>query len=304
MTKSLRHLEFVSLCVLSVILWWHPLVSTLGLALRKDEYTHILLILPISAALIYLEWRSGKAQPKPNFRSGSVLLLLAVLAGLVGSRWWRSVGLPPDIQLSLSMLALVTWWIGSVVSCFGSRVFRMCVFPLCFLLWLVPFPESALNGIVSFLQQGSASASHLLFAAAGVPVTQDGVVLSIPGLTIEVARNCSSLRSSMLLWVTTMVLAQLLLRSTWRKAFVIAIAIPLAIMKNGLRIFVIAILSTRVDRGFMTGKLHLEGGVVFFMISLVVVFALLWILRRGEAPVLPAPALRPVGPQTLAGNIE
>jgi exosortase len=202
------------------------------------------------------------------------------------------------------MLALVTWWIGSFVCCFGTRVFRMCVFPLCFLLWLVPFPEFALNGIVSFLQQGSASASHLLFAAVGVPVTQDGVVLSIPGLTVEVAKECSSIRSSMMLWVTTVVLAQLLLRSTWRKALLIAIASPLAIVKNGLRIFAIAILTTRVDRGFMTGKLHQDGGVVFFMISLVVVFALLWILRRGEAPVLPAPALRPVGPQSLAGNID
>jgi exosortase len=304
MTKSLRHLDFVSLCVMSLILWWHPLVSTLGLALRKDEYTHILLIFPISAALIYLEWRSGNAQPKPNFRSGSVLLLLAVLAGLVGSRWLGPAGRPPDIQLSLSMLALVTWWIGSFVFCFGTRVSWMCVFPLCFLLWLVPFPEFALNGIVSFLQQGSASTSHLLFAAAGVPVTQEAVVLSIPGLTIEVAKNCSSIRSSMMLWVTTMVLAQLLLRSTWRKALVIAIAIPLAIVKNGLRIFAIAILTTRVDRGFMTGKLHQDGGVVFFMISLVVVFALLWILRRGEAPVLPAPALRPVGLKSLAGNID
>jgi exosortase len=304
MTKSLRHFDFVSLCVLSLILWWHPLVSTLELALRKDEYTQILLILPISAALIYLEWRSGNAQPEPNFRSGSVLLLLAVLVGLVGTRWWGPAVRPPDIQLFLSMLALVTWWIGSFVAGFGTSVFRMYAFPLYFLLWLVPFPQFALSHIVSFLQHGSASAAHLLFAAVGVPVTQDGFALSIPGLTIEVTKECSSIRSSTLLWVTTMVLAQLLLRSPWRKALVIVTAIPLAVMKNGLRIFAIAVLATRVDRGFMIGKLHHDGGIVFFMISLLVVFALLWILRRGEAPVLPAPALRPVSPQGLAGNID
>jgi hypothetical protein len=54
-------------------------------------------------------------------------------------------------------------------------------------------------------------------------------------------------------------------------------------MKNGLRIFAIAMLTTRVDRGFMTGELHKDGGVVFFM-----VLALLWILRRAEDHVLPA----------------
>src|ERR1700730_4265168 len=78
MTKSLRHLEFVFLCVLSLILWWHPLVSTMGLALRKDEYTHILLILPVSAALIYREWRANNPRPDPNFRTGSALLFVAV----------------------------------------------------------------------------------------------------------------------------------------------------------------------------------------------------------------------------------
>jgi exosortase/archaeosortase family protein len=90
--------------------------------------------------------------------------------------------------------------------------------------------------------------------------------------------------------------AQLLLRLPWPKALVIVTAIPLAVMKNGLRIFAIAMLTTRVDRGFMTGKLHKDGGVVFFMISLVVVLALLWILRRAEDRVLPAPASRSVGP--------
>lgn len=296
MTKSLRHLDFVFLCVLSLILWWHSLVSTLGLALRRDEYEYILLILPISAVLICLELISGNAQLEPNFRSGSVLLLLAALLGLVGSGWWGPASRLPDIQLSMSMLALVTWWIGSFVSCFGTRVFRMCVFPLCFLLWLVPFPAFALIRITSFLQQGSASAAHLLLAAAGVPVTQDGIVLSIPELTIEVTRECSSIRSSTLLWVTTMVLAQLLLRSPWHKALTMVTAIPIAVMKNGLRVFAIAMLTTRVDRGFMTGRLHMHGGVVFFMISLVIVLALLWFLRRAEDRLLPAPALRPMQP--------
>jgi exosortase/archaeosortase family protein len=63
---------------------------------------------------------------------------------------------------------------------------------------------------------------------------------------------------------------------------VIGLAVPLSIAKNGLRIFTIAMLGTRVDRGYLTGRFHHQGGIVFFAIALVVVFALLWILRRGE----------------------
>ena len=97
------------------------------------------------------------------------------------------------MQLSLDMLAVVTWWIGSFDCCFGTRICRMSVFPLCFLLWLVPLPEFALNHIVNFLQQGSAYAARLLFVIAGVPVTQDGLRLTTPGLTLEVAEECSSI---------------------------------------------------------------------------------------------------------------
>lgn len=257
-------------------------MSTLGLALRKDEYTHILIILPVSAALTYLEWGSGHAQPEANFRGDSVLMLLAVLAGLVGSRWLGPANLSPDLKLSLSMLTLVIWWIGSFVFCFGTRIALRFLFPLCFLFWLVPVPEQVLSKIVAFWQQGSATCASVLFSVWGVPVTQDGIRLSIPGLSLEVAQECSSLRSSLILVVTSMVLAQLLLHSVWQKAAVVLIAVPLSIAKNGFRIFTIAMLGTRIDPGYLTGRLHRNGGIIFFSIALAIEFLLIWVLMPSD----------------------
>src|SRR5271157_1460149 len=278
-TKLPPHLSLAVLLAVSLLVGWHPLVDTFALALRDAAYTHILLILPVSAALIFREWRSLRPIIAPNVRAGSALLAMAVLvAGL--ARGWSS--LSSDVQLSIRMFALVLAWIGAFVLCFGSRVSRSVLFPLCFLFGLVPFPQFALNEIVRLLQQGSAWAAYVLFSAVGVPVAQNGVLLTIPGLTVEVAQECSSIRSSSLLLVTTMVLAQLLLRSPWRTELVIGVAVPLSVAKNGLRIFTIAMLATRVDPGYLTGRLHHEGGVVFFTIALIGVFVLLWILRRGE----------------------
>jgi len=107
-------------------------------------------------------------------------------------------------------------------------------------------------------------------------------MLSIPGLDIEVARECSSIRSSLMLIVTTMVLAHLFLRSWWRKVLLIVMAIPLSVAKNGLRIVTIAELGTRFDRGFLDGKLHHHGGIIFLALAVVAVGALLWVLRRTE----------------------
>jgi exosortase len=219
------------------------------------------------------------------------MVLSVLIVGLARVPW---AGLTADVGLSLDIVALVVWWIAAFAFCFGTEVCRLLIFPLCFLFWLVPFPDFMLSRTVAWLQQGSSSAAQLLFAAAGVPVVRDGVMLSIPGLTIEVAKECSSIRSSLMLVVTTMVLAQLVLRSAWRKTLVVAVAVPLSLVKNGLRIFTIAMLGTRVDRGFLTGNLHHHGGVVFFLIALAGVFLLLWALRRTEGQIVPVRALDPV----------
>jgi exosortase len=281
MTKPAKHqLGFAALGAVSLLLGWRALVDTFSLSLRDDQYTYLLLIIPVSAALIFLEWRVLRTMLALNVRAGPVCLAIAGL--IAGSAFGWPVAPPPDLQLSIRMLALVLWWIGAFLLCFGSRPSRLVIFPLCFLLGLVPLPQLAVSTIVALLQQGSTWAARVLFEAYGVPVLQDGVLLTIPGLTLQVAQECSSIRSSSMLLVTTMVLAQLLLRSPWRKALAIGLAVPLSIAKNGLRIFTIAMLGTRVDPAYLTGRLHHEGGIVFFAIILLLTFAVLWILRKGE----------------------
>jgi len=206
--------------------------------------------------------------------------MVVLLSGFAN---WRSDGLADDVQLSVGMLALVLWWIVSFVTCFGTQTSRTLLFPLVFLLWMVPIPSFALNKVVEFLQAESAVAARLMFSLIGVPVSQQGFVLSIPGVNIEVARECSSIRSSVMLLVASMVLAQVSLRSPWSKALVIAATVPLSVAKNALRIVTLSVLATRVDPGFLTGRLHHQGGIVFFMISLAVLVLLLWMLRRAEA---------------------
>jgi exosortase len=227
-----------------------------------------------------MDWKSEEGFTGVGVSIGGGLLVVAGM--LAAAVRWNVVALPPDVQLSVSMAAFVVWWMGAFVLAFGTRAFRRALFPLCFLFWLVPFPEFVLEPIVSWLQRGSTASAHWLFAVARVHVEQRGMLVHIPGLTLEVAPECSSIRSSLVLVVTTMVLAQLLLRSPWRRALVVAVAIPLSVAKNGLRIFTIAMLATRVDRSFLTGRLHRQGGVIFLVIALAVIGLLIWVVRRGE----------------------
>jgi exosortase len=272
---------FVFLWLLSTAIFWHPFAETLRLALGDSEFTHIVLILPISAALVLSQWNSAKPTCSWSPWMGLFLGVTGVVAAL-SARWlgWTA----PDVRLSVEMVTLMIFWIAAFVLCFGARSARSLLFPLSFLFWMVPLPSFLLVRIIHALQQGSAFAASLLFSASNVPVSRQGFMLSIPGLNLEVARECSSIRSSLMLLITTMVLAHVLLRTVWRKALVVAAAVPLSVAKNGLRIFTLGMLSTRVDPSFLTGRLHHEGGGVFFSIALVLVGLLVWVLHRGERP--------------------
>jgi len=268
---------FGVLCAGSLLIGGNALLTTFALARNNDAYTHILLILPISIALLLMQWSSRKCKPDPSVRLGASLLALAVLIAVAGLRGERAGTSTNDTRLFLEMLAVVLWWMGSFLFCFGGQAFRACIFSLLFLLWLVPIPAVALNYLVSYLQQGSALTARELFTLAGIPVAQIGTVLRIPGgLSVEVTQECSSIRSSMMLAVISVVMSHLLVRSYWGRAAVMLAAVPLSVVKNGLRVFTLAVLGAYVDPGVVDSPLHHQGGVVFLALSVAGVLALIW----------------------------
>jgi len=179
------------------------------LALSSDAHTHNLLIPPLSVALIYFQARGAHFAWQRERWLGLILLTAALV--LRGFTRWDVWPLLPSGRLSLSIFALVMWWIGSVILCLGLRTFRSFLFPLCFLFLITPFPEHVLNWITEFPQQQTPVPAGALFRIAWVPVTREGIMLSIPGLDIEVASECSSIRSSMMDLVTTRYIAAVLL---------------------------------------------------------------------------------------------
>jgi exosortase len=280
MTTIQKHqAAFAALWAASLLLFWRPLLDTFSLSIGDDEYTHILLILPVSAVFAFMMPQLLRNTGEWNFRLALAFLAPAAVITVYAL---YATSLSSDVRLSAFMLAVVFLWIGFFMLCFGVRAFLSSLFPLIFLFGLVPLPKNVLNFIITLLQEGSAWSAHVLFATFGVPVVQQGNLITIPGLTIQVAQECSSIRSSSMLLVTTVVLVQIFLRSSWRKFLVVGCVIPLSVAKNGLRIFTLTMLGTRVDPSYLRGRLHHQGGIIFFIIALMGIFALLAVCQKGE----------------------
>jgi exosortase len=124
--------------------------------------------------------------------------------------------------------------------------------------------------------------ANLLFHLSGMPFFRVGPVFQLPNITIQVAQECSGIRSSLVLFITSILAANLFLKTTWRRLALIAIIIPLGILRNGFRIFVIGLLCVHVGPQMIHSLIHRRGGPLFFVVSLVPLLLVLWLLRKGD----------------------
>src|SRR5207248_3053094 len=138
------------------------------------------------------------------------------------------------------------------------------------------------NGLETASKLASAEAANFFFHLSGTPVLRDGTIFQLPGMVIEVAQECSGIRSSLVLFITGILASHLLLTSPWRRAVLVAVVIPLGILRNGFRILVISLLCVHVGPHMIHHPIHHRGGPVFFALSLIPLFLLLWWLRRGD----------------------
>ncbi len=285
-TTLQRHLAFAALLTISVAIFWTPLRTIAVLSLNEDRYSHLVLIPMISASLLYLEKARIFSQPKDGIGAGFPLLFgAAVIYGLSSL-----ARLGAGTRLSLAILSVVLTWAAIFALCYGSRALRAAAFPLGFLAFMIPFPESVLNWIVHALQSASADVSAVLFHATGMPSFRQGFRFLLPGVEIEVAQECSGIRSTFALVLVSVLAGYVLLRTASRRICFVLAVIPIGIFKNAVRIVTLSYLGVYVDRAYLEGKLHHQyGGLIFSSLSLLLVIPLLMLLRKSEAGNEPRP---------------
>jgi len=296
---SRQWLLFAGWIVLFSLLFTGPLVAFVRTSLSNDDVSYLVLIPFLSAWIMFRERRIivlGFSDAKLLF--GGSLLFLAGCAALASRVAGGSSSL--GLQLSGYILSLVLFWVAGFVLLFGKTAFKARYFPLLFLFLMVPLPKFLLDHVIHLLQAGSAWITGTLFDLLGVPVLREGFVFHLARVNIEVAEECSGIRSSMVLLILALLVAHFRLRSFWKKVLFLACGLFMMILKNGIRIVSLTLLAMYVDPSFLYGKLHHQGGIFFFIISLLLLAPLLWLLQRGEAfPPTDTPVARVQSPGNL-----
>jgi len=121
-----------------------------------------------------------------------------------------------------------------------------------------------------------------LFDLLHVPVMREGTVFHLPGLTIEVARECSGINSALAFLALSLVMAKLYVQAWWKRVLFIGCGLLVMILKNAIRIVTLTVLAMYVNPDFLNGNLHHHGGIVFFLVGLLVMWPVFRALRSAE----------------------
>jgi exosortase len=288
-TQASRTLVILAVSLITLSVFGFSLKTILGLGLHNDRYLQIVVAPLACALLLFFERSAIFSRPAWSPRAGIPLLSASVLLGIF------SLYFDPAARLPFAVLAMVLMWMAAFILCCGADSFRAGIYPLSCLFLMIPLPAGWMDQAATWLQHGSAAAAFEILRLPGIPVFRHGMVFSLPGLDFEVGPECSGIHSSLALMMIAIVAGYIFLRSGWTRLVLIALTIPIALLKNAIRIVVITLLGARVDRAFFDGPFHHRyGGLVFSAVAVLLFVLLLaglqaverrpWSRRAGDHP--------------------
>jgi exosortase C (VPDSG-CTERM-specific) len=265
--------------------------------LREDLFSYILLIPFITGFLVARRWRDLDHRFIPAPIIVAALGIAATLFLALSFRNGGAVSGPDPGSLCFRTLSFVVCWIAAAVWTLGRRFMSGLLFPAAFLIFMTPLPPVAVETLERALQHASAEVSSWFFPLANVPFFRTGLAFQLPNITIQVAPECSGIRSTLVLFITSLLAGYLYLERPWQRAALAALVIPLGIVRNAFRIVTIGWLCTRHGPEMINSPIHHSGGPVFFAVSLVPLFVMLILFRKlGRTPERPGSSL-PVLPK-------
>lgn len=201
---------------------------------------------------------------------------------LVASLSLHLLGLASGTEV-LSRAMIVFSLIGLLWFTLGKELVRLLVFPLLFLLFMIPVPVAVQSALAFPLQLFATNIAFLFIKALSIPVHQEGNMLFFVEAQLEVAQACSGIRSIAAFTVLSVIFAYLLDKGWGRRIVLLASAIPLALFTNIVRITGTGILAHYYGSRIADSFLHEFSGIAVFALGFALLLCEFILLNRGAA---------------------
>ena len=251
---------------------------------ENDTYSFGFLVPFISVYLIWRRRTPLQLLPVvPSYSAGAAIVVSAAILLVLG----RLSAIVAFQEISLLLMI-----VGLVLLVIGRQFLRALWFPLAYLLLMLPVWEIVTDRMTGPLQLFSAWLGTALLRAVGIPAYRDLTYVTLPNITLEVARTCSGVSYLIAVFAIGVPLAYLFLRGWAPRLGLIAFALGIAVIGNGLRVALIGIFAQYGLSESLHGPGHIFTGVFVSYVGFVAVFSGLGVLAR-RYPRLVEPALQP-----------
>ena len=272
------------------VIFFPPIRQLANLSFHSELYSHFILIPAVSLFFLLADRKDIFADTDGNLKWGLALCAIALAVFAVASGFRENlIGVTSRSKptendyLTLCMVGAITWTMGSFIFAYGLPAFNKARFPMLFLIFTVPIPLFLLHPIIKALQYASAEAANVAFKISGVPYLRDGLIFEFTGITIKVAEVCSGIRSSLALFILSIITGHMFLKRYSHRIILSILVFPITVVKNALRICTITLLANYVDISFLTNHwIHSSGGIPFFAVALCFFIPCVWLLRKTE----------------------
>ena len=236
------------------------------------NYSHGFLV-PLASA--FLVWRKREALRAIPWR-GSAWGFALLVAGL-GLLVLGQVG----AEQFLTRCSLILVLAGLVWFHFGGRMLRAVLFPLAFLIVMIPLPSIIFYAVAFPLQSLAARNAAWVLERLSVPVLLDGNVIHLSDISLGVTEACSGIRSLVSLLSLALGWAYLTLKGPGPLTLFVASAVPITILANAGRVVLTGVIGQSFGRAYAEGFFHTFSGWLIFVFAFVCLLGVHATLRWG-----------------------
>lgn len=282
---SLRNsLPFIGLFGLFVLLGWPTLSDLADLYQVDPDFSHGLLIVPIALYLVYLRRDRFDLAKNVCSRVDRILgpVLIAVSTAIVVFSQFHDLIIPPITvrYLDISGIGLILCLAGLTWTMWGWKNCKLMLFPIAYLVFMLPLPERIVVQATLPLQKISSILAAGSLDLACVPVLREGNVLELETGRLEVVAACSGIRSLWCLMAIAVALADIKRLRFWRGILLVATVPVLGMIGNLLRLFVTGMLVAHGHKELSEGIYHEALGVMTILVPGAAIFGLASLLAR------------------------
>jgi len=253
-----------------------------------EDWGHAYIIPLISGYMLWLKRDELRAAPRQVFWPG-----LAVVMCGIASYFFFLIGVSNHLGQGLALILTIA---GLVILLLGPEIFRLSFVAMAYLVFAITLPEQVMNLITFQLKlvasAGAGVALTLLAPIWGYSITVEGntIVLLYKSVKIplNVADACSGMRMVVAFFALGAAVAVFACKQWWQRVALLAMAAPVALFMNVVRVAVLGIASLYTP-ALATGDAHMLIGTLLLVPGLALFLTVVWILNK--LVVDPSPAV-------------